>query len=1068
MAAISITCLEGQLSVLRRPAPGRLRLAVSGLRRRPDREAAVEAALVRLAGVRIVSASALTGNALVLFDPSALTEDALLTEGTRLLAASLNGHSAGLGQAPARKGAAVSDGHPASGQTPSVPAGVAAGRDGRLVPRRAGLVQSEAPLERVPWHSLKAAEAARLLGTNPARGLQAADVEVRRQRHGPNRLPEPSPPSLLRLFLGRFADSPSVLLAAGAVLSLATGGIADAVLISTVLLANATIGAATERSGHRAIAALRRSVAIKARVRRDGAESVVEAGELVPGDVIKLLPGDPVPADARLTFAHRLQVEESALTGESRPADKDVLPVEVSAILAERRCMLYRGTTVVGGHGEAIVVATGGATVAGRLRVLAARAAAPPAPLERDLNVMGRTLAITAAGVCAGVFGLTVLRGMGALPAIATGISLAVAAIPEGLGTIGTTVLALGSNRMRRKGTLIRTLGAAETLGSVTVVCADKTGTITENRMVARECTVDGHTIAIGGPALSTRGSFRLAGRAVAPEDAPGLLDALRIGALCNDAELDFQSQHEVLVQGSATEGALLVAAVKAGLDVEALQREFPRVDRRDRGDGRRYMITVHRLPERRPTSFRGSATGGLIALAKGSPEEILDICDRIARGAESVPLDGTSRATILARNAEMAGRGLRVLALAARELPERYDEADLAGGFVWHGHIGLADPIRPAAPSTIQALHRAGIRTVMITGDQAQTAAAVARELNLSDGGPLRVVEGAELASASPEILHDLVKDATVFARVPPDLKLAIVRALQTNGDVVAMTGDGVNDAAALRAADVGIAMGESGTELARELADVVLSTDDLARFVDAVEEGRLLRCNVRRVLHYLLATNASEVWAVVGALVFGQASPLTPLQLLWLNMVGDFAPAIGLATEPAPPGLMRQPPRDPREPIVPRPLQRGLLGESLAISLGTLGAYGLGLLRHGPGPAARTMAFASLSGAQLLHVPLVRAPRPAGEGDVPPNRALALAIGISALLQVAAVFFPPLRAALGGARIGLADAAISLLGSALPIAAIQGTRALQAPRRMRGARRMKRVRREVGSDGF
>lgn len=1043
------------IGVLRRPAPGRVRLSVAGLRRRKDRETRIQEALARLAGIRLASASALTGNVLVLFDPLRITEETLLVEGARAVEAALNVRVLLVGEHDSDRPMRSPNGRAVApigrSARPTSPSAVARSAKPTSAPSRRRGADEGSP----PWHALVALEVTSRLDVDLVQGLPTSEVEARRRVYGPNQLPEPSPPSSLRLFLGQLANAPSALLVAGAVLSAATGGIVDAALIGAVLLVNATIGAATERSGQRAIAALRRSVAIRARVRRNGVERLVEAGELVPGDLVKLRPGDPVPADARVVFAHRLQVEESALTGESHPVAKQHEPAELVSALADRRSMVYRGTTVTGGHGEVVVVATGHATVIGSVRALAAGAARPPAPLEHDLNRLGRGLALTAAGICGGVFGLAILRQLGLRPALTTGISLAVAAIPEGLAAIATTVLALGSGRMQKKGTLIRTLSAAEALGSVTVVCADKTGTITENRMVASECIVDGRTVTIGGSALSIRGEFCVDGRPVAPEEVPGLLDALRIGALCTDAEIDTSgdtivspdtivSGDAVVIEGSATEGALLVAAAKAGLDSALLARQYPRVDRRDRGNGRRYMVTVHRLP-----AALAAGDGGLIGLAKGSPEGILTLCDRVARNGETVPLDEEMRATILAQNAEMGSRGLRVLGLAARPLPMAYDDGDLAEGFVWHGKIGLSDPIRPAAPAAIKQLHRAGIRTVMITGDQAPTATAIARELSLSRRGSLETLEAAELASLPPEVLRERVRDVGIFARVPPELKLAIVRALQSNGDVVAMTGDGVNDAAALRAADVGVAMGESGTELARELADVVLSTDDFSRFVDAVEEGRLVRCNVRRVLHYLLATNASEVWTVTGAVALGLATPLTPLQLLWLNVISDLGPAVGLATEAPPPDLMSRPPRDPSEPIVTAPLRRRILFESGAISLGALGTYGLGILRHGLGPVAQTMAFASLTGAQLLHVPLARSgDRPATAEGIPGNRVLTLGVGAAVLLQIGAVFFPPLRAALGGAKLGLVDVLIAALGSALPIAGIHGARALQAPR--------------------
>ena len=1079
------------LRVLRRPALGRVRLNVAGLHRHPERAADVEAALTALFGVRLASASHLTGNALVIYDPNETDEPAILDAGARRLAEVLS-------------------------------ANVAAPAPRANVRQNDQTVASAEPR----WHAREAADVARILGVDVARGLSSDEVAARRAELGPNRLPEPREPSLIATFLGQFANAPSALLAAGAILSVATGGLVDAVLIGAVLVANASIGTVTERSGHRAIAALRRSVAIQARVRRDGEELTLPADDLVPGDMIRLRIGDPIPADARVVAAHRLLVEESALTGESRAVEKAEAPVDLVAPLAERDSMLYRGTIVVGGHGEAIVVETGGRTVLGELRALAAAAQPPPAPLERDLDALGRGMAAGSVALTAGLTGLAVLRGFNPLAAVTTAVALAIAAIPEGLPAIATTVLALGSGRMRRKGTLIRSLPAAESLGSVSVVCADKTGTLTENRMAVRECLVDGHSVVITGSALARRGHFRVGGVAVAPELIPGLREALRIGALCTDAEAigtetggeTEKDGEQVRIEGSATEAALLVAAVKAGLDPIALARDLPRIDRRDRGNGRRYMVTVHRrgsgsntpvpgssrpgspgpegqgyragspCPEGQgygpsvvsdpigsrpftaessmPLPFRagtvragtdpagtdpaGIPPGRLVAFAKGSPEAIVDLCDRIAHGDRVVRLIAPTRRKLLDCNAEMGGRGLRVLGLASRELPEDYTDDDLARGFVWHGEIGLADPVRPAVPAAIRSLHRAGIRTVMITGDQAPTATAIARDLRLSRRGSLESVEAAELASLPPEILRDRVRDVGIFARVQPEQKLLVVRALQEGGDIVAMTGDGVNDAAALRAADVGVAMGQSGTELARELSDVVLSTDDFASFVDAVEEGRLVRRNVQRVLHYLLATNASEVWLVGGGIALGLASPLTPLQLLWLNVVSDVGPAVGLATEPAPSDLMARPPRDPREPLVTKSLRRRIVGESLAIALGGLGVYGAGLLRYGAGPVAQTMAFGSMMTAQLLHVSLARTGDRSVESDgAPRNPKLALGVGVSALLQAAALFFPPLRAALGGAAIGLGGLLISLAGAILPILGINLVRALGAPRR-------------------
>ena len=1010
--------------------PGRLRIAVPGLRGREEMADRVERSVGDLDGVRDVRANPRTGNALVLFDPEVWAAEELVAVCAQ----------AAVGPADVRAG-------PRSRRATSPPRATTERRNGAAPAPAATSLAAPGiapPSDDVPWHALSAPQTLERLGVDPDGGLEPAEVEARRRQFGPNRMPEPAEPSSIKLFVDQLMNAPTALLAAGALVSVATGGLIDAVLIGGVLLINAGVGAATERSGQRAIAALRQSAAIPARVRRGGDETTIDADALVPGDVVQLLPGDPVPADARLIAAHRLQLEESALTGESRPILKQERSVEERFGLADRRSMVHRGTMVAGGRGSAIVVATGPRTAIGALHALAAEAEAPPTPMERDLALIGRGLAIGATVVCGGVFGLGVLRGFGMLYGLEVAVSLGVAAIPEGLPALATSVLAFASGRMRRRGTLIRSLGAAEALGSVTHVCADKTGTLTENRMAARELFAGRRVVEIGGQALAPRGELCVDGEPIDPARDQAVASSLLVGCLCSDAEVEGVRDGQLALDGSATEGALLVAAVKAGLDPAALREANPRIDLRDRSDGRRHMVTVHRGED------------GPRAMLKGAPDEVLAMCDTVELGdgppgdgppAEAPsdrPLDEPLRSTYADRNAEMAARAMRVLALAHKRLPEGYAEDDLQTGYTLSGLIGLVDPIRPAAPPAIKALHRAGIRTIMITGDQALTATAVARELGLSRRGSLNVLEAGDLALLDGEALRGLVRDVGIFARVAPEMKLQVVRALQANGNVVAMTGDGVNDGPALRAADVGVAMGERGSELARELADVVLSTDDIARIVDAVEEGRLVRANVRRVLHYLLSTNASEVWAVAGAVALGLPSPLTPLQLLWLNLVTDLAPGLALALEPRDPDLMQQPPRDPKEPIIPGPMLRRLLAESAVIAGGALAVYGVGIARHGIGPVAQTMGFASLLGSQLVHVMLARAgdrPALAGSRDRG-NPTLALAMAGSAGLQMASLFFPPLRAALGGAPLALGDLGVAVLGALLPSALVEASR--------------------------
>jgi P-type Ca2+ transporter type 2C len=980
--------------------PGRIRLVVPGLRRAPELEQMLEAPVRNVPGVQLARASAWTGTLLVLFDPAQCNVEQVVA----------TAFDAAKSMPPAR--------------TP------AAGRRAPLTPAYPTAQLSTPPAQpEVDWHAQDTAVAAHALGVDPARGLSATEADRRRRVYGPNRMPVPEEPSLMRLLSDQLLNAPTALLAAGAAISIVTGGLLEAALITTVLGANAVAGAVTERTGHRAIAALRRSASIRARVRRDGHDHNVEADELVPGDVVKLLPGDPVPADARIIEVHHLKVEESALTGESRPVDKSERRQSAHLALADRQSMVFRGTTIVSGSGLALVVATGDRTALGRLHLLAAEADAPPTPLERDLDRLGRWLAVGAGSICAAVLGLGVLRGAALRQSLEVAVSLGVAAIPEGLTALATSVLALASGRMRRKGTLIRTLGAAEALGSVTVVCADKTGTLTENRMAVRELYTAAGTVRITGPALRLVGGLE-------PGDQSGphraLVErALQVGVLCSDADLVMPASGEIEVDGSATEGALLIAAAKAGLDPGAMRARYPRSDLRERSDGRRHMVTVHRLEDR------------TLALMKGSPEEVVAMCDTLASPDGDVAFNEAIEQAIGAANASMAGRAMRVLALAERVLNSGYSPDELGRGYTFLGLIGLVDPVRAAVPAAVEALRGAGIRTVMITGDQALTATAVARELGLDEASALQVLEAGDLAALDSQTMRGLVRDVQVFARVPPEMKLAIVRALQANGQIVAMTGDGVNDGPALRAAEVGVAMGQHGTELARELADVVLSTDDFSLMADAVEEGRLVRANIRRVLHYLLSTNASEVWVVAGAVAAGLPSPLTPLQLLWLNLVTDIAPGLGLALEPREPDLMRQPPRDPREPIITRPLLHRIAAESGMIAAGALASYALGIARHGRGPIAQTMAFASLVGAQLLHVPLARAgSAPAAAGRRPANPPLALGVGLSAALQLVALFVPPVRAVLGGASLGLADLGIAVLGAVLPIVAIEADR--------------------------
>jgi Ca2+-transporting ATPase len=718
----------------------------------------------------------------------------------------------------------------------------------------------------------------------------------------------------------------------------------------------------------------------------------------------------------------RLALDESALTGESLPVSKAAARLCAPGTpLADRANMVYAGTSVADGSGLALVTGTGAATEMGRIRRLIAEAVAPATPLERELGRLGRRLVGVCLGLSGVALGLGLLRGVAAVEMLRTSISLAVAAVPEGLPAVATTTLALGLQRMLRRNALIRRLSVVESLGATTVICVDKTGTLTENRMRV-------HAWHLGGTDLVVNG------RAAELSD-PRLRWAHMIGVLCNEAHLTRQGNGRWEVNGSGTEGALLDAARRAGLDYRRLREEHRLLSLRPRLADENWMATIHE-----------AGPGRRLMMVKGAPEEVVRLCARRLDGAVAPGLDDETRRGILEANAALANQGMRVLGLAFKEIPAtaaspRYD--DLA----WVGLVGLRDPIRDGVREAIAACQRAGIRTVMITGDQSLTALAVARELALVQNGQMRVLEASELGDASAATLRGLARDVAVFARVSPAHKYQIVRALQAEGEVVAMTGDGLNDAPALKAADIGVAMGARGTQIARDLADVVLLDDDFGSIVGAVEQGRTIYANVGKALRFLLATNFSEILVTVGALALGIARPLTAIQLLWINLLSDVLPALALSVEPAEPDVMARPPRDPAAPILSRDALLRIAGDGALLSAATLGTYGAALARHGAGPQAASVAFATLASGQLLYALTCRSEHGPGVTGLHRSPALLAAVGGTVALQVAAATVPPLRGLLGTAPLGAGDWGLVAAGSALPLLVTEVTKALGIP---------------------
>ena len=956
--------------VLSAAVRGRARLHVRQLRRQPALGFQLREHLTGDDGIRDVRASALTGNVLVLFDAARLD----LGEVRRRIA---------------REAAAY---RPARG--PRVTE--------QDVPGRA--LATDGPA----WHTREAAEVIKALNEAPALGLSGKEAEERLAVSGLNRLPAPPPKSAIEMVWDQVGSLPVLLLAGAGAASLATGGLIDGIAILAVIAINAAIGYVTESRVQRILASLNEVGVPMAFVRRDGVELLLPRAALVPGDVMLLRPGHDVPADGRLIAVSGLQTNESALTGEAVAVAKRLEPVaRPDAPIADRTDMVYAGTVVAEGTGEAIVTATGRRTELGRIRALVSETQAPRTPLERQLDDTGRQLALASLGLSGGLFVAGVLRGLPALGTFRTAASLAVAAVPEGLPTVATTTLALGMRRMFERRMLVRRLNAVESLGSTTVICVDKTGTVTENRMTA--------------------GRWHVAGRDHPQSDAaPGPLDpvlarALAIAVLCNEATVTVDAGG-LQTTGSATEAALLLAARAWGVDAGALRERHALLATSPRSEGRNWMGSMHVGP------------GDRFVAVKGAPEEVLRNCARWARSTGEAELDGAARRRILSANDRMAGEGMRVLGLACKTLDA--DAEASWDGLTWAGLVGLIDPIRSGVREAIALCHQAGIRPVMITGDQGLTAVAVGRKLGLLRDGQVRVLEAGELARLDATALRGVVREVDVFARVAPAQKYEIVRALQAGGDVVAMTGDGVNDGPALKAADIGVAMGERGTEMARDLADVVLMDDDFGSIVAAVENGRTLRANLQKALRFLLATNLAEVLVTFGATLVGGAQPLSALHLLWINLVSDVAPALALGMEPAEPGVMRRPPPVPGAALLSRDDLTTTALDAAVMAVATLGAFGVTWRRSGDSAHASTVAFSTLSTGQLLYALACRSGERFGLRRLGDNPTLMVAIGGMLALQGATVVVPPLRALLATTPLGLADLAVIGAGATAPLA--------------------------------
>lgn len=873
------------------------------------------------------------------------------------------------------------------------------------------------------WHRLKREAVMGFLDTDHKKGLSLDMVGARQRQYGANLLPAAEPRSNWDIFRDQLLSLPTYLLGAAAGVSILTGGLLDAAVIMGVVAANAAIGYWTESKAEKTIHSLKKLVRPCAEVIRDGQAAAIPAEEVVVGDLLVLKPGMYVAADCRIVKAGHLNIDESMLTGESMPVHKYAKVIAKKRLpLADRRNMAYMGTLVTGGQGLAVVVATGRFTEIGQLQLMLDQTRPPETPIERQLGQMGDQLVLMCGAVCGAVFVLGFMRGYGVARMMRMAISLAAAAVPEGLPAAATINFALGVNRMRKHRVLIRHLQAVETLGAVQTICLDKTGTLTCNQMTVQQVFVGGRRIRPGDGWPMDGDSGHLG------SDMKTLLAAC---ALCNETKIN-GSDGDIKLYGSSTENALVRLAMDCGMDVAAFKRSLPLLKVTHRSERRLFMSTAHKM-----------ADGRKLVTLKGSPPEVLAMCRYQMVGNDTIELTEEDRLAIEMENEKMAGHALRVLGFAYKEV-EADEKSNHEACLIWLGLVGMSDPIRPGVRELIEVFHRAGVETVMITGDQSSTAYAVAKDLNLSQGSPLEILDSEQLTTMTPDTLQALAKKVHVYSRVSPAHKLKIVQSLQAAGKTVAMTGDGINDGPALKAADIGIAMGRTGTDVARDVADIVLEEDHLQILAQALGDGRTIYGNIRKSVHFFLATNISEILIMIAAMGAGIGFPLNVMQLLWINIISDILPALALSLEAGEPDVMEHQPRDSKAPLFDRRDYGRMLMESGAITGGALTAYGFGIARYGLGPQAGSLAFQSLTFGQLLHALSCRSEHSGlfhGK-KLPPNPHLTVSIAGSLILQAATMVFPPLRSFLGLTALGAADVAVIGGTSLLPLLLNESTK--------------------------
>ncbi|HLR20840.1 MAG TPA: calcium-translocating P-type ATPase, SERCA-type [Tissierellaceae bacterium] len=880
------------------------------------------------------------------------------------------------------------------------------------------------------WYKKEIKEVLTELKTNSDIGLEETEVELRLNKYGANELREEKGTTFLSKLIAQFSDFLVLILIGAAIISIVVGESKDAIVILVIVVVNAFLGMYQEGKAEKALDALKEMASPNAKVIRDGKAVVIPASRLIPGDIVLLETGDIIPADLRLVESLNLKVEEASLTGESAPVEKmanEVYREETS--LGDRYNMAYMSTVVTYGRGKGVVVNTGHESEIGKIATMIQSFEDETTPLQRKLNQLGKVLGIATIVICIVIFGIGLLQGREVLEMLMVAISLAVAAIPEGLPAIVTIVLAMGMNKMVKNHAIVKKLLAVETLGCTTVICSDKTGTLTQNEMTVIKAYVDDKILDITGTGYQPCGEFKIGEKEISLNSFNNLNTLLSIGILANDARLEMEDDLYKII-GDPTEGALVTLAGKANITSEDINREFPRVEEIPFDSERKMMTTFHRdfIPDK------------VVSFTKGAPDIVLSKCKFIKEGDKVVPFTEDLKKKVLQVNNKFAKNALRVLAFAYKEydnLPDEIISDNIESNMVLVGLVGMIDPPRSEAKEAIKLCKRAGINTIMITGDYKETAFAIAKDLGIAETEDQSMM-GSELNNISDEDLREVVKNTKVFSRVSPEHKVRIISALKDNGNIAAMTGDGVNDALALKRSDIGVSMGITGTDVAKNTADLILTDDNFASIVSAVKEGRIIYDNIKKSVAFLLSCNIGEILLVFASILLNLPVPLIPIQLLWLNLVTDSFPALALGVEKGDPDIMNQEPRDPDEPILNKKMTQGIILQSIAIAISSFGAYWWAISRYGLNNMleVRTITFVTLITAELLRAFSARSSKyTMVKIGILSNKQLVQGVLLSFILMLIIIYLPFLNPIFSTFPLGLNDWKIILLFALIPV---------------------------------